>query len=372
MLDGEKILDVLPPGEEPKDRDSVVLDYADKYISPGLVNLHIHGALGKDVMDCRPESLRKIALHQARSGVTGFLATTMSSSFESIIKAVRTVKKTQKLPLPSEILGVHIEGPFLNIKKKGAQDPEHIQGIDPEKIGILLETLNRMPAVISLAPEVGNNMKFIKILTENGVVVSIGHSNATYAQAVKSFAQGISHATHLFNAMRRFHPREPGVVGAVLDSEKVTAELISDGEHVHPSAVRLAVAKKGREKICLVTDSIKAVGLGDGQYSMGNLKIEVKDNVARLAGTRILAGSVLTLNKAVRNTLEWTGLEVHHVINMASLNPARVLGMEDRMGSIQKGKWANLAVFDREFHVINTIFHGKSILINEARRDPWT
>jgi N-acetylglucosamine-6-phosphate deacetylase len=193
-------------------------------------------------------------------------------------------------------------------------------------------------------------------------VVAIGHSDATYDQAMESFKKGISHATHLFNAMSGFDHKDPGVVGAILDSVEITAEVIADGVHVHPSALRLAVAQKGPEKICLITDSMKATGVGDGVYRWGEQEIEVLGKRATIRGSEILAGSVLSLNVAVKNMIEWTGVSTNQAINMASLNPANVLGLGDEIGSIQTGKLANLVVLDRDFNVVDTLLRGKSVL----------
>jgi N-acetylglucosamine-6-phosphate deacetylase len=358
VIEGERISGVFPQEHELPEKEINYFDYEDKFISPGLIDLHLHGALGKDVMDADVESIKQIAVHQACCGVTGFLAGTTSSSLDSILKALEAVKKAAELPQPSEILGVYIEGPFLNQERKGAQDPDFIRGIYQEDISLLIEATSGLSTIISIAPEVNNNMSFIKPLKEKGIVVSIGHSDATYQQALYSFKQGITHATHLFNAMSGYHHREPGVAGAVFDSPEVTAEVIADGVHLHPSAVRLAVARKGEDKICLITDSLKAAGLGDGIYQMGNLEFEVKGTEARLKESGVLVGSVMTLNKAVKNVIGWTGVSINKGVNMASLNPARVLGLDDEIGSIQEGKYANLAVFDTEFKVVETIRRG--------------
>lgn len=361
-IEGEKIAGVSDQPDEMASGDQKSVDYGDEYIAPGLVDLHLHGALGKDVMDCQEESLRRIAVHQSRCGVTGFLGSTMSASFDSVLEAVRTIKKAAKGLFPSEILGVYVEGPFLNMKRKGAQDPDYIKGLNEGDLHRLIETVREMKAVISLAPEVGHNMDYIPVLKKNGFVVAIGHSDATYEQAMESFQKGINHTTHLFNAMRGFDHREPGVVGAVLDSDDVTAELIADGIHLHPASLRLAVASKGPAKICLITDSLKATAEGDGVYQWGGREIEVKGPRAILKDSGVLAGSVLTLNKAVKNMIDWTGVSVSQAVNMASLNPARVLGLEEKIGSIRAGKYANLVILDRNFNVLATILRGEFVL----------
>jgi N-acetylglucosamine-6-phosphate deacetylase len=233
--------------------------------------------------------------------------------------------------------------------------------MNQEEIQLLIQALSGLKTIISIAPEVKNNRSFIKPLIEKGIVVSIGHSDATYEEALVSFEEGISHATHLFNAMSGYHHREPGVIGAVLDSSRVTAEVIADGLHIYPSALRLALAAKGYDKICLITDSIKAAGLDDGIYQMGNLEIVLKGNEVRLRESGSLAGSVLTLNKAVKNAFQWSGMALNQAVNLASLNPSRVIGLEHEMGSIQEGKYANLVVFDKAFNMLETYLKGRSV-----------
>lgn len=360
-IEGEKIVGISDREDMLKNEDGEFIDYGESYIAPGLIDLHLHGALGRDVMDCQEESLRQIAVHQARCGVTGFLGSTMSASSASILRAIETIKKASRYCWPSQILGVHIEGPFLSRERKGAQDPDYLKGMENADIERLAAAVQGLKSVISLAPEVDDNMRFIPQLKENGFVVAIGHTDATYEQAMESFKRGITHATHLFNAMSGFNHREPGVVGAVLDSDEVTAELIADGIHLHPAALRLALAKKGAEKLCLVTDSLKASGAENGIYRWGNLEIEVKGLRATIKGSGVLAGSVLALNRAIKNMMDWTKISLSQAINMASLYPARVLGLGKEIGSIQPGKNADLAIFDPDLGVSETVLKGRLV-----------
>jgi len=362
VLEGGKIADVLPGAHSRLANGMGIFDYAAHYISPGLIDIHLHGALGKDVMDGRTQSLEAIASHQARCGITGFVPTTLAASLPSILAAIESVKTAQKLRPPSEILGIHLEGPFLNIKKRGAQNPAFISDANASEIDSIIKAARGLRVILTLAPEARNNASFIPALKKKGIVVSIGHTEATYEQAIQSFDQGITHATHLFNAMSGFQPREPGAVGAILDSDKVTAELIADGIHVHPASLRMAIRQKGADKICLVTDSMNAAGLGDGDFKVGGLDVVVQDGQARLKDSGALAGSVLTLNRALKNILQWTGVSVSQAVKMASSSPARVLGLDHEVGSIQTGKYANLAIFDEDFNVIDAIMRGRSIL----------
>jgi len=365
LIEKERIAGVYAHQSEIEDEGVEFIDCGEALIGPGLIDLHLHGALGKDVMDCREESLEKIAVHQARCGVTGFLASTVSASLKSILEAVEVIQKTVKSQsdrqLPSEILGVYIEGPFLSKHQKGAQDPDSIKEMGEIDVDHLFKAVRDLKAIISLAPEVDDNLRYIPRLKKHGFIVAVGHSNATYEQALEGFDKGIRHTTHLFNAMSGFDHREPGVVGAVFDSDDVSAELIADGVHLHPAALRLTVARKSTDKLCLVTDSLKAAGAGDGTYRWGKMEIEVRGPRATIKDTDVLAGSVLSLNQAVKNMIEWTGVSVSQAINMASLNPARVLGLEEETGSIQTGKTANLAIFNKEFGVLETVLRGKTV-----------
>lgn len=361
-IEGERIVDIYAQSDRTWDGRSYFLDYSNHFISPGFIDLHIHGALGRDFMDADMESFNIIGGHLVRTGVTTFLATTLSAPFESILKVINTVKKSPGYPLVSKPLGVHIEGPFLNVEQCGAQNAKFIKEITEEDVQLLIGATQGLKTIITIAPEVKNNMRFIQRLLEKGTVVSIGHSGATYEQALEGIKAGISHATHFFNAMPEFRHREPGVVGAILESESVTVELICDGIHVHPASFRLVLAHKGPENICLITDSILAAGLGDGNFILGDLEITAIGNKTYLRGSTVLAGSVLTMQRAIKNVCDWTGLSLSQAVQMASLTPARVIGMDKDLGSITKGKYANLTVFDREFEVKQTYVYGKPVI----------
>ena len=362
IVEEEKIAGVFSMDQWPQVEGMVRHDYSGCFITPGLIDLHLHGAMGKDVIDGSVEGLKEIASHQARCGVTGFVATTLAAPLPSVLNAVESIRAAMTGPLPAEILGIYLEGPFLSRSKKGAQNPAFIRPVAPDDFAAIQKMGHGFKTIITIAPEVGDNLRFIRLFRNEGMVVSIGHSDAAYDLAIESFEQGITHATHLYNAMSGFAPREPGVIGAVLDSDRVMAELSADGIHVHPAALRLAVRQKGVDRICLITDTVNAAGLGDGDYRVGGLGVVVKDGQARLKEGGALAGSVLTLNKSVRNVLQWTGLSVPQVVQMASLNPARVLGLDGEIGSLEAGKLANLAVFDRDFNVVATVGRGRPCL----------
>lgn len=361
VIKDEKIEGVYRPEELPSLDSVEFIDRRNHWISPGLIDVHLHGALGKEVMDGEVESLRQMASHQAACGVTGFFPTTLTSSLEAMTAAIEAVKEAKKENLPSEILGIHLEGPFISQKRKGAQDPKYIREINEQELERLAESLNGLKTLITIAPEAGRNLDYIKKMTELGWVVSIGHSDATYDEARKAIEAGSNHATHLFNAWREFHHREPGGIGAVLDSDQVFVELIADGIHVHPCFIRLAVFRKGKDRVCLITDSLKETGLPDGTYAWGGLEVVLKGNEIRLMDSGVLAGSVLLLNHGVKNVLNWTGLTVPEVISMASLTPAKSVGLEAELGSLEKGKLANLAVFDQNFETVETYVRGRRV-----------
>jgi len=359
IIEGEKIAGVFSRDQRPALEGMARRDYSENFLAPGLIDIHLHGAMGRDVMDGSAAGLVEIASYQARCGVTGFMPTTLAAPMPAILKAVESVKTSMTDRTGADIIGVYLEAPFLNVKKKGAQNPEFIRPIQDADIRLLEAAVRTLPAVVTIAPEVGANLRFISALKKSGWVVSIGHSEASYELAIRSFEEGITHSTHLYNAMSGFLPREPGVIGAVLDSDGVTAELIADGIHVHPAALRLAIKQKGADRICLITDSMNASGLGDGDFQVGGLEVAVKDGQARLKDSGALAGSVLTLNRAVGNVIRWTGLPVPQAVRMASLTPARVLGLDREIGSLEEDKLANLAVFDRDFNVIAAYIRGR-------------
>jgi len=361
LIEGEDIAGVYYNDNGLPENDIEFRRFPDAWISPGLIDVHLHGALGHEVMDADADGLRAIARHQASCGVTGFLPTTLSAPIDSVGRAADAVRRVSKEEAPSAILGIHLEGPFVNPDRRGAQDPASIKAIAGEDLDRLFRATAGLKTLVTLAPEAGDNMSFLAGMREREWILSIGHSNATYEEGIQAVRAGVTHATHLFNAWREFRHREPGGIGAVMDSDGVYAELIADGIHVHPSFLRLAIARKGPERICLVTDSLKVAGLGDGVYPWGEAEIVLKGKEVRLKETGVLAGSVLRLNEAVRNIVDWTSSGVRDAVNMASLNPARSVGLEGRIGSLAAGKSADIAVFDREFRTVETWLRGKRV-----------
>ncbi|MCX8161191.1 MAG: N-acetylglucosamine-6-phosphate deacetylase [Candidatus Saccharicenans sp.] len=368
IIENGLIKDVREAGQASDLPSADIHDYREHWVSPGLIDVHLHGALGHEVMDSEVSGLRKIAEHQAACGVTAFFPTTLTAPLEHVVEAIETVRVAAGQELPSEVAGIHLEGPYVSLKRKGAQDPKYLREIQEPDLEKLSAALGPLKTLITIAPEAGRNLDFIPRMVNMGWVVSIGHSDATYDEAIRAIEAGADHATHLFNAWREFHHREPGGLGAVLDSHRVYAELITDGIHVHPAFLRLAVFRKGPERICLITDSLKAAGLPDGTYDWGEMQIVLKGAEVRLKDSGVLAGSILRLNQAIRNVMNWTGLPLPAVVRMASLTPAESVGLGKTMGSLERGKLANLAVFDSTFEVVATYLRGKKVYPGSEER----
>ncbi len=340
-----------------KENKIEVIDACGKYVSPGFIDLHIHGAGGKDAMDGEVDALQTISQQIASKGVTGFLPTTMTMSKEKIKNALAAIKNTMSLPTTgSKILGVHMEGPFINQKMKGAQNERYIVEPDYDYITGYEDIIK----IITIAPEIDPQCDFIKKVKEKtNIVLSIGHSDASYEETMEAVKNGISHATHLFNAMNPFQHRKPGIIGAIFNSN-ISCEIIADKIHIHPALFQTVTNIVGKDKVILITDSIRAGCWKEGVSELGGQKIIVENNSARLEdGT--LAGSVLTLNQAVKNVYENTDLELFEVVAMASYNPAKDIGMEQNKGSLEVGKDADIIIFDEEFYVTHTIVEGKTV-----------
>ena len=353
----KKIVDIIDDGLMDNYEYEEKIDAKGNYIFPGFIDVHIHGVGGYDVMDGTIAALEEISKTVALKGVTGFLATTMTMDKSTILQVFDIVRKAMEKGMPGgEILGIHMEGPFINKEKMGAQNPEYIT--NPEYT--LVEDYLDIIKIITLAPEEDDNFNFIKKLKSNSdVVLSIGHSNASYEEAMESIESGITHATHTYNAMTPLNHRAPGVVGAIMNSD-ITCELIADGIHVHPGAYNLLIKAKGYQNVILITDSMRAGCISEGTYELGGQEVIVKKGSARLKDGR-LAGSILTMDIALKNIIETTDLNLSQAANMLSLNPAKLLGLEDRKGSISIGKDADLVVIDDEFQVKKAIISGNII-----------
>jgi len=335
--------------------DLTIIDAQGLYLSPGFIDLQVNGGAGFGFEGGSCEEVRKIIAFHVAHGTTGLLPTTVTASIETVRAAIRSVKEANH----PAILGVHIEGPFISTRQKGAHNPQYILKPSIKEFERLVKGYEDFIKIVTVAPELAGATELIARIKEIEGIPSLGHSDATYAEAIKALDHGVALFTHLFNAMREFHHREPGAVGAALECDAMV-ELIADGVHVHPAAIRLLLKAIGIDRICLITDSISASGLGDGQYSLGGLDVFVKGAEARLAdGT--LAGSTLTMDKAVKNFTGFTGVSLPEAVRTASLNPATLLGIDERKGSIEEGKDADIIVFDEELTIHYTIIGGVSV-----------
>ena len=335
------------------DSDNIeVLDAKGAYVSAGFIDLHIHGSGGADVMDATPEALEKLSTTLLQTGTTSFLATTMTMSTEDIDNALQNIQKNATSVTGANIVGVHLEGPFINASKHGAQDKNYVQTPNFE----LIENYMDEVKMITLAPEVAGSENFVKQLTKAypHIILSAGHSNASYEEALQSFSWGISHVTHLFNAMPVYHHRQPGLIGAVFDSD-VTCDIIADLVHTHPSTLALTHKLKD-DKLILITDAMRAGCMKCGSYDLGGRSVEVSEGKALLEdGT--LAGSVLKMNEAMSNMVKCTSMTLIEVVNAVTKMPAQKLNI--KKGKLKKGYDADIAIFDEEFSIIATIIGGE-------------
>lgn len=345
--------------ETPK--EAKVIDASGGIVAPGFIDIHIHGGKGSDVMDASYEAINKLAKFEASHGTTAFLATTISAAHNDLLNAAKTVKVTmEKGTDGAEVLGIHLEGPYINPKKCGGQDSKYIRPPSVNEFREILKASNYAVRLVTLAPEVEGAKKLIVELRNFGITASIGHSNATYSEVVDAIKHGISHAAHTFNRMRGFDHREPGVVGAVLIHDELTAELICDYVHVHPAAMKLLTKVKDSSGVVLVTDAIRAAGMPDGKYKLGKRNVIVKNGVSRLESGG-LAGSTLMMDKAVRNMVNLVGASLQEAVMRATINPAKVVGVDNRKGSLEQGMDADFVILDRDLNVCSTIVRGKMV-----------
>jgi N-acetylglucosamine-6-phosphate deacetylase len=333
---------------------------------PGFIDIHIHGANDADAMDGTLNSLETMANTLPMEGTTSFLATTMTQDVVSIEKALSTIGQyieSADQTGKAEIIGIHLEGPFISEKRVGAQPIESVKKPEVALFKKWQKLSNDQIKLVTMAPEEDENFELVRYLKSENIVPSMGHSDAVYEQVLTSIQAGVNHVTHLFNGMRGLHHRDPGVAGAALLHSELMAEMIVDGVHIHPEIVKLAFLQKGVDHIILITDSMRAKWLEDGISSLGGQKVIVKDGKALLENGS-LAGSTLKMNDAINNMMKFTGCTLQDVVQMASYNPAKQIGVLDKKGSIAKGKDADLVVLDEKHQVILTICNGQIVYSN--------
>lgn len=358
ITEGEKIQHVLV-GDAVSFGESFqgnVVDGGNQLLMPGMIDVHIHGAHNFDMMDGTSESIQAVSKACAETGCTSFLVTSVSSSLEDLLQMIEQTKAVIGKEEGAKIAGIHLEGPYLNVEKKGMQNPAFLRHPDLAEIAAIFEVANGLIKMVTIAPELPGGLELIEFLKARDVVVAIAHSNATYEEAQVAFSKGATHITHCFNAMPVIHHRAPGLVTAALEDDTVSLQAIVDGVHLHPGIVRLMHKIKGPDKMILTTDALQAMGVGDGEYLFGGHQVTVKEGVARLQdGT--LASSTVTMNRSLQFSTAF-GIPLEDTIKMATLTPATILGMTD-VGQITEGFQADLVLVDEAFNVLKTWINGE-------------
>lgn len=360
LIFDKKILDIIDEDLVNKNNFSEIIDAKGNYISPGFIDIHIHGSGGKDVMNGDLDSLKTISKVIASKGTTSFLPTTMTMSKEKIYTALNCIKSCMYKNIGgAKVLGANVEGPFISAKFKGAQNENFILKPDFN----FIEPFKDIIKLMTIAPEEDTNLEFIKkVIKHTNINLSIGHSNANYEKTIEAINLGINHATHFFNGMPPFHHRNPGIIGAIFNSNSVSVEVIADTIHVHKETLKMLLNIKGKDKVILITDSMEAGCMHDGIWELGGQKVIVKNNSAHLE-TGSLAGSILTLNKAVKNILDCTTLTLNEAVNLASLNPAKELNIDYQKGSLEINKDSDIIIFDKNLDIKLTIVEGNTVFI---------
>ncbi len=334
------------------------VDMSGKYILPGFIDTHIHGAYGVRISDKNPD-LNQVTTFEATQGVTSIAITTAASEFSHILKQIEIAGAAAKTCTGTKIAGIHLEGPFISKKYKGAMNPEYILDPDIAKFDQMLDKASGLIKIMTVAPENIGSEKLIKYAVEKGITISMGHTNATYDESMSAIKAGASQATHTFNAMRALNHREPGVIGAALTEDSVKCEMICDYVHLHPATVKMIYKIKGADKINMISDSGHAAGMNVTEFEADGLMRYVKDGVVRLADGTI-AGSAKTMADGVKNLIT-DGIPIEDVAKMASFNPAKSLKLENTIGSIAVGKTADLAILDENYNVVSTYIDGKAV-----------
>ncbi len=337
------------------------IDATGRLVLPGLIDLHVQGAGGADLLDEDPDAVRHVRSSLAAFGTTAFLATTTIDTTAPEQTHIQRIEDSPgRRPGCATLLGIHLEGPFINPEKRGMIQPKHIHDASPGYYHWVTGVCGGKLRMMTIAPEVPGALDIIRDLKRCGVVASLGHTDATYEETLRGIEAGLSHVTHVGNAMRSMHHREPGALGAVLMSDRLTAQIITDGVHLHPDFVAWLIRLKGPERFAIITDGISAMGLPPGRYRYGELEYTVQDGAARY-GDGTLIGTALTQIELVSRAMEFAGLPLHEAVNMASLYPARIAGVSDRKGSIEQGKDADLLICDQGLGIETVLVEGEKV-----------
>jgi len=344
-------------GSAPNDAQS--LDLSGHWLVPGFVDLHNHGGGGASFTSGTVEEVLK-GIHTHRlHGTTTVVASTVTGDMDELAQRAGLLSE---LAEQGDLAGIHFEGPFISPCRKGAHSEELLRHPDPAEVRKLIDAARGRAAMVTLATELPGGLDSVRLLAEHGVIAAIGHTDATYDQTRAAIDAGATVATHLFNAMPPLGHRDPGPIAALLEDERITVELINDGTHLHPAVLELAFHHAGAGRVALITDAMDAAGFGDGLYTLGPLAVEVSEGVARLVEGGSIAGSTLTLDRAFQRAVTVDGLPVEEVVAAISANPARLLGMYDRIGSLEPGKDADLVVLDAEFGLAGVMRKGEWVV----------
>ena len=339
-----------------------LLDFPDLVLAPGFIDIHIHGGAGRDAMEADESALAQIERQLVQHGVTAYLPTTVTAPQEKILKALdglgKSIAAANTKPGRAVPLGIHLEGPFISHEKRGVHPPQNLAPPTQQAFDRFWQAAAGTIRMMTIAPELPGAAETIRHARTLGVHSSLGHSNATYQQAQAGIAAGADHATHTFNAMRALDHRDPGILGAVLENDELTADIIADGIHVHPSVLNLFLRAKGADRAILITDAISATDMPDGIYSLGGLEVQVNNGRCEYQGK--LAGSVLTLDRAIRNVMTFAGWQLQQAVRLATLNPAQRLGISDQRGLLAPGRRADLVVLTPGGEVAHTIIGGET------------
>ncbi|MFJ4523168.1 N-acetylglucosamine-6-phosphate deacetylase [Streptomyces sp. NPDC088810] len=351
VVDGKRIAATAPAGSQ-------VVDVTGHWLVPGFVDIHNHGGGGASFSGTPDDILTAIRTHRAH-GTTTLVASTVTDEMDLL---VRQAGLLSELAEQGEIAGIHFEGPFISPCRKGAHSEGLLRDPDPAEVRKLIDAARGKARMVTLAAELPGGLDSVRLLAEHGVIAAIGHTDASYEQTAEAIDAGATVATHLFNAMPALNHRAPGPIAALLEDERVTVELINDGVHLHPAALELAFRHAGAERVAFITDAMDAAGTGDGRYMLGPLEVEVSEGVARLVEGGSIAGSTLTLDRAFRRAVTVDKLSVEDTVTALSANPARLLGLSDRIGSLEPGKDADLVLLDADFALKGVMRQGEWVV----------
>jgi N-acetylglucosamine-6-phosphate deacetylase len=357
VVEGTRIADAGAPGPETAG-SAQVTDVRGHWLVPGFVDIHNHGGGGASFSGTAEDALTAIRTHRSH-GTTTLVASTVTNDMGFLTKQAGLLSE---LAEQGDIAGIHFEGPFISPCRKGAHSEELLRDPDPAEVRKLIDASRGHAKMVTLATELPGGIESVRLLAEHGVIAAIGHTDATYEQTVQAIDAGATVATHLFNAMPPLGHRTPGPIAALLEDERITVELIDDGTHLHPASLQLAFHHAGAGRVALITDAMDAAGGGDGRYMLGPLEVEVADGVARLVEGGSIAGSTLTLDRAFRRAVTVDRLPVTDVVAAISVNPAKLLGVYDRVGSLEPGKDADLVLLDADFALKGVMRRGEWVV----------